>query len=116
MQTPFEKRAQELLEESTSRLDGRTLSKLTQARHAALGQLERKKSPAWWRIAVPAGATAAAVLAVFVFNRPVAAPDIVARGGDTAVEDMDLIADAPEVVDDGEDLEFYEWAAGEMES
>ena len=34
------------------------------------------------------------------------------------VEDMELLADAdaPDFVDDGEDLEFYEWAAGEVES
>ena len=35
--TNFEKRTQEVLEESTARLDGRTRSRLTQARHAALG-------------------------------------------------------------------------------
>ena len=31
---------------------------------------------------------------------------------------MELLADAeaPDFVDDGEDLEFYEWAAGEVES
>ena len=34
------------------------------------------------------------------------------------VEDIDLLADAeaPDFVDDGDDLEFYEWAAGEVES
>ena len=41
-------------------------------------------------------------------KRPVASP----------VDDMELLADAdaPDFVDDGEDLEFYEWAAGEVES
>ena len=31
---------------------------------------------------------------------------------------MELLADsdAPDFVDDGDDLEFYEWAAGEVES
>jgi hypothetical protein len=35
-----------------------------------------------------------------------------------AFEDIDLLADAdaPDFVVDGEDLEFYEWAAGEVES
>jgi hypothetical protein len=35
-----------------------------------------------------------------------------------ALEDIDLLADAdaPDFVVDGEDLEFYEWAAGEVES
>jgi len=34
------------------------------------------------------------------------------------VEDLELLADseAQDFVDDGEDLEFYEWAAGETES
>ena len=46
--TPFEKRTKEILEESTARLDGRTRSRLTQARHAALGQLERPAWQGWW--------------------------------------------------------------------
>ena len=34
------------------------------------------------------------------------------------MEDLEFLtdADAPEFVADGEELEFYEWAAGEMES
>ncbi len=59
--------------------------------------------------ALPAGATAAAVLAFVALNR---APAPV----DNTFDDAELIADAPEFVDDGEELEFYEWAAGEMES
>ena len=33
-------------------------------------------------------------------------------------EDLELLADvdAPDFVEDGEDLEFYEWAADELES
>ena len=111
MTTDFEKRSQEVLEESAGRLDGRTRSRLTQARHAALAQLE---NPArnWWRSYVPAGAAAAvAMLAVVIWSgptQPVASP----------VEDMEILADAeaPDFVEDGEDLEFYEWAAGEVES
>ena len=109
--TQFEKRTHELLEESTARLDGRTRSRLTQARHAALAQLEQPARH-WWRSYVPAGAAAAvAVLAVVMWSgptSPVASP----------VEDMEILADAdaPDFVEDGEDLEFYEWAAGEAES
>jgi negative regulator of sigma E activity len=110
--TDFEKRAQEVLEESTARLDGRTRSRLTQARHAALAQLEQ---PAryWWRSYVPAGAAAAvAVLAVVMWTNPAERPAA------SPVEDMELLADsdAPDFVDDGDDLEFYEWAAGEVET
>jgi hypothetical protein len=109
--TDFEKRTREVLEESNARLDGRTRSRLTQARHAALAQLERPARH-WWRAYVPAGAAAAvAVLAVAMWPgsiQPVASP----------VEDMEILADseAPDFVEDGDDLEFYEWAAGEVES
>jgi anti-sigma-K factor RskA len=116
--TPFEKRTQEILAESADRLDGRTRSRLTQARHAALDQLQRP-ARAWWRVYVPAGAAAAvAVLAVAMWaGRPPAVEAPVAQTA-SAVEDLELLADAdaPDFVDDGEDLEFYEWAAGELES
>ena len=109
----FEKRTREVLDESASRLDGRTLSKLTQARHAALEQLQRPARSRWWFFA-PAGAAAAvAVLAVMTWTggtrptAPVAA----------LTDDLEILGDADaEIVAEGEDLEFYEWAAGEVES
>jgi len=110
--TDFEKRTQEVLEESVARLDGRTRSRLTQARHAALAQLEQPARH-WWRSYVPAGAAAAvAVLAVVMWSNPADSP--AASPG----EDMELLADsdAPDFVDEGDDLEFYEWAAGEVET
>jgi hypothetical protein len=113
MTDEFEKRTREVLEESAGRLDGRTRSRLTQARHAALAQLAQPARH-WWRAYVPAGAAAAvAVLAVVIWSGPaVKAPTA------GPVEDMELLADAeaPDFVDDGDDLEFYEWAAGEAES
>ena len=47
-------------------------------------------------------------------SRRVLRPTLVA----SPVEDLELLADAeaPDFVDDGEDLEFYEWAAGEVET
>ena len=117
-QTPFEKRTQELLEESTARLDGRTLSRLTQARHAALDRLQQPARQ-WWRSYVPAGAAAAvAVLAVVMWSGNPAVETSLTPQGTSAVEDIELLADADasDFVDDGEDLEFYEWAAGEVES
>jgi hypothetical protein len=113
----FEKRTQEVLEESAGRLDGRTRSRLTQARHAALAQLERPVRSVW-RSYVPAGSVAAvAVLGVVLWSgRGVEDRRVVASA--SPVEDIELLADADasDFVDDGEDLEFYEWAAGEVET
>jgi anti-sigma-K factor RskA len=117
MSDQFEKRTQEILAESTARLDGRTRSRLTQARHAALDQLagpERR----WWRSYVPAGAAATvAVLAVVLWSGRSENLPLVAQSAGP-VEDIDLLVDAeaPDFLDGGEDLEFYEWAAGEVES
>jgi anti-sigma-K factor RskA len=111
--TDFEKRTQEILEESAARLDGRTRSRLTQARHAALAQADRPARQ-WWRSYVPAGAAAAAaVLAVTLFTgRPGQVP------GPLAIDDTEILADveAPDFTEDTDDVEFYEWAAGEVES
>jgi len=110
----FEKRTREVLEESTARLDGRTLSRLTQARHAALEKQGRPARPAW-RTVMPLGAAAAGVLAVVMITGP--GGEGTALGpANSAVDDLELLSDAPDFVDDGEDLEFYEWAAGEIES
>lgn len=113
MSQDFEKRTRELLEESAARLDGRTLSRLTQARHASLEQAQRP-ARARWNLFVPAGAAAAAaVLAVFMWvGRPAAINE------PATAEDIDMIADADAsaIIESGEDLEFYEWAADELES
>ena len=117
----FEQRTREVLDESTSKLDGRTLSRLTQARHAALATQDRPVRT-WWRSYLPAGAAAAAaVLAVMIWNASgfdPAAPLPEASNTGSTFEDMDLLADsdAPDFVTESEDVDFYEWAAGEIES
>lgn len=117
-QTPFEQRAREVLEESTAKLGGRTLSRLTQARHAALRQPERERQ--WWRGWAPMGATAAAgVVAVMIWAGRGVDPDTplsAGSNGRSALEDIELLADAPEFVGEADDVEFYEWAANELES
>src|SRR5262245_14775510 len=112
MSQDFEKKTRELLDESAARLDGRTLSRLTQARHAALDQLQQPLRRRW-NLFLPAGAAAAAaVLAVVMWSRGPQAIDSA-----NPVDDMDILADsdAPDFAD-GEELEFYEWAAGEIET
>ena len=112
--TDFEKRTQEVLEESTARLDGRTRSRLTQARHNALAQLGMP-APQWWRSYVPAGAAAAAAVRAVLF--------FVGRPGSVipvpvATDDTEILADveAPDFTEDSDDVDFYEWAGGEVES
>jgi hypothetical protein len=112
--TDFEKRTQEVLEESASRLDGRTRSRLTQARHAALARLDGP-SRARGRSYVPAGAAAAAaVLAVVIYTgRSGPVP-----GAPVVLDDTEILADveAPDFTEDRDEVEFYEWAGGEVES
>ena len=110
MSQDFEERTRAVLEESTRRLDGRTLSRLTQARHAALDTLQRPVRPRW-SLFIPAGAAAAAaVLAVVMWSGP-------ARVDPSPAEDLEMLADsdAPDFAE-GDDLEFYEWAADEIET
>ena len=107
-----------MLDESTAKLDGRTLSRLNQARQAALAQRAKPARPRWvsW---MPAGAAAAAaVLAVMIWTGPglETGKQLASSNGGTAFEDIDQLADAPEFVGDDEDVEFYEWAGGEIES
>ncbi|MBC8027293.1 MAG: hypothetical protein H7Y89_14970 [Steroidobacteraceae bacterium] len=113
--TPFETRTREILEESTAKLDGRTLSRLTRARHAAQ---ESRPARSRWMSFVPAGAAAAvAVLAVVMWSGNGASDTVLFAQG-TQVDDMELLADgeAPDFTDVAEDLEFYEWAADEVET
>ena len=46
-QTAFERRTREVLDESVAKLDGRALSRLTQARHAALEAGRKPVRPGW---------------------------------------------------------------------
>ncbi len=110
--TRLEERSRQVLEESAARLDGRTLSRLTQARYAALEQA-KKPERVWWRQFAPAGAVAAvAVLAVVMYaGRPDAPLAVPTAAVDTAVEvDMFADVDALELAEEGDELEFYEWA------
>ena len=64
-----EKRAKALLDESVEHLDGHTLSRLTQARHAALDEVQRSRQSIvrrWW---LPASGVAVAAVAIFFLTR-----------------------------------------------
>lgn len=117
----FEQQVRLTLEESVTRLDGATRSRLTQARYRALEQLDASGAPAgsWWRLSgrrsvlAPVGAMAAVVALTTVLW--VGRPDTSLPGAGTvaagAPEDMELLADGDALAAmSEEDPEFYEWA------
>lgn len=112
--TEFATRARNLLLESADDLDGRTRSRLTQARHAALAQLESaapvRKGVSRWLL--PAGSVAAAVLVAGIWFgtlQPDTAPVQVAS---SPMDDLELVAGAEnfELI---EELDFYAWLESE---
>jgi anti-sigma-K factor RskA len=117
--TEFERNARVVLEESVSRIDGRTRSRLNQARHAAL-EVAGARRPAWWRsltLMPTAGAAAAALLvAVVLWHRqPSGEPPVLEA--QHAAEDMDLLADSEALeLLDGWDGPFYEWATAQTDN
>ena len=122
--TAFERNARTVLEESVRRIDGRTRSRLNQARQAAVAAA-KKRAP-WWRgftLMPAAGAAAAAVLVMVVMwqRQPVGELPLLeasqVSAEHPAVEDIDLLADgdAMEMME-GWDGSFYEWAAAQNDA
>jgi hypothetical protein len=112
----FEQRTRALLLASADALTGTVRSRLTQARHTALGVRATRRHYRLQRW-VPAGALAAAALALLVvlaphrMQPPSATSAVVANG---ALEDIDLLAsDVPLSADKDVNYEFYEWAVDE---
>lgn len=104
--TPFEDKTQSVLRDSAEHLDGHTRSRLTQARHAALAEIERHRSQRV-RWLLPAGAAAAAVLAVFLLQGRIAVAPVTTEPV-AAVEDIELMT-AEDSLEMYENLEFYAW-------
>jgi anti-sigma-K factor RskA len=119
--TEFERNARTLLEESVRRIDGRTRSRLNQARQAAVTAAAARRAP-WWRgftLMPAAGAVAAAVLVVVVLWRhePPGTPPLALDTQHAAVEDMDLLTDNDSIdLMEEWDGSFYEWAAAESDA
>jgi anti-sigma-K factor RskA len=105
----IEAQAREMFEDRVARIDGRTLARLNQARHAALAEARGRRS-APWRSWVPAGAVAAAaVLAVALWAGRVGSPDHPAAPASSDALELVLVQDDLEMM--GEDPVFYDWAA-----
>lgn len=123
-QTEFERRVRQLLVDSSDALDGRTRSKLTQARYAALdaGAAPAVTGGFFWRRWAPAGAVAMALL-VTVFYVGLREPGGqlgTSVASNVTMDDLEMLADAEayNLSADGEadlDAEFYEWAASHNE-
>jgi hypothetical protein len=112
LQTDFEQRSRELLQQSAEQLDGTTRSRLTQARHAALDaikQRQRKGMGGYWLL--PATGVAAAVVAVLFVQQP--APEQVAITTPTSsplavIDAMDIVT-AEDSLEFYRDVDFYAW-------
>lgn len=102
------------LDESTQSLDAATLSRLNQARQAALAQPQVRKLRAWWLPAAGLAASCALILAVVAWYPSARLAPSVAP--------VHPVASETEIgADDGiefyQDLEFYAWLdAQEQES
>lgn len=118
----FVERSRALLLESTERLDARTRSRLTRARHAALEHMQstRPQGLPMGGWLAPAGGLAAVVIAALVWvgmptsvpvSRSVAVP---AEAGSAAFDDLALMADA-ESLELAEEIEFYSWLEAEAD-
>lgn len=117
---PFERDSRERLRASVDALDGQVLSRLNQARHAALAELGTNGGARAFRIPgiwLPAGVlAAAAVLAVAVWiARPISQPQAQLAEA-SPVEDAEILAssDNPDLY--AEDSDFYEWAGASADA
>jgi hypothetical protein len=111
----FARHVGELLERSADELPARIRSRLTRARYAALEQ--RGYRIGTWRAWLPAGAAAAAVLAVLMLQGPRLGSDL-PQANSGGGEDFEMLADsgafalAQDQLSQGGDVdyEFYDWA------
>jgi anti-sigma-K factor RskA len=116
----FERNARTVLEESVSRIDGRTRSRLNQARQAAVEAATSRRRFGWrtFTFMPAAGAVvAAAIVALVLWHRePSTLEPPVFEGQRLTAEDVDLLADV-EGLDlmEGWDGPFYEWAADQTD-
>ncbi len=119
----FARRARNLLLESTDHLDGRTLSRLTQARHAALDAVEAGSARSAFptgRWLAPAGGLAAVAAVAIVWLGATRVDPVVqstvstGAAGAMQMEDLALVADA-ESLELVEEIEFYAWLDAEAD-
>ena len=100
----FAESAKAHFDASVQGLDGQTQSRLNQARHKALAELDSGR-PAWVQWAPVTGVAAAAVVAVVMWSGAPQTGDLAAPA---VASDMEILLteDSLEML---EDLEFYSW-------
>jgi len=101
----LERKTKALFDDSVAVTDGSTRSRLTQARHRALAELETSAGRGWRRRWLPAGAVAAAMLVALMLAR---FPDRDVDLETAVATDLEILLDA-EDLDLIEELEFYAW-------
>jgi hypothetical protein len=105
----MEERAKAAFDESVENLDGRTRSALTQARHAALAELDARKNSRAWKLWGPlSGLTAAALVVAVMFGPIWTTTQAPQDASAMPFEDFDIVADA-ENLELMENLDFYAW-------
>ena len=103
---PWTERIRQQLDASTRDLDAATLSRLNQARQAALQAAPRPKSPPWlWPMALAAAGSLA--LAVAIWPR-VVPPTVLPPEGAASADDFSMLA-GEEQLELYEELDFYAW-------
>ena len=100
----FVARLKTALDKSSEQLDGHVLSRLNQARHAAVEEISAARPRRWLWAPVAAAATAAAVVVVLRLAGPGQVPD----GLPVALDDLEIML-AEEDLELLEELEFYAW-------
>lgn len=108
----FEARTKQVFDASIEQMDARTRSRLTQARHAAVAQLEIRNGARtrYWtrRYWMPAAGLVVATVFVIVVMMPRMAAREPAATATLADDDMPLLLDSDNV-EMLEDMEFYAW-------
>lgn len=109
----LERRAKEQFERSVGALDAATRSKLTQARHRALRELDSVR-PSWQWSWAPAGVLATAAVAAWLMLGPGSGPAPVESTVQPAsLADLDILLGEDELEMLDEDLDFYAWLEGQ---
>src|SRR5262245_24117696 len=113
----LEERASSLLQDSAERLDGRTRSRLTQARNAALDAANQNQTVRWLPLGVAAAAAALTVTLLLNSGRQTVDPEVNPIDAQIAlspVEEIEIVT-AEDSLEFYRDVEFYAWLDSVLE-